>query len=178
MAKSPSVLSPEFESASATILAAAKKELQIAAKAHGVKIQASELAYVSLEKMTIALVPIAGSAEYQDADFQAGAPLQLIIVKATRGDIPSGSYLVKAQFRPRAKSGKAIFTDRSGKVVIERDLLVRTREQSAVLFPDVYSDTGPQLLPTINSWHFFTSGPKMNLKFDAAGWKPYRIIWY
>lgn len=98
MPKKTSNLSPDFDKATANVLATAKKELQAASKAHGVKIKADQMVYANLEKMIIVHVPIAGIEKYQDADFEAGAPIQLLIIKSTmQGDIPSGSYVVKAR---------------------------------------------------------------------------------
>lgn len=153
MPKNSPSLSPEFDKATVNVLVSAKKELQAAAKAHGVKIKVNQMVYASLEKVTIVHVPLAGIEKYKDADFAAGAPLQLMIVKSTmRGDIPSGSYVVKAQYRPGATSGSAIFTDRTGIVVTQRELIVRTRKQSAVLFPEVYSEPEPQQIPNITQY--------------------------
>jgi hypothetical protein len=180
MPKKTSDLSSDFEKATANVLAIAKKELQAAAKVHRVKIETAQVVYASFANMTIASAPIAGIEKYKDADFEAGAPVQMLIVKSTtRGDIPSGSYVVKAQHRPRATSGTAIFADRTGTAVIQRKLIIRTWKQSAVLFPEIYSDPGTQNLPTINSWHIFPN-PKgvLVLRFDAAGWFPHRVIYY
>lgn len=172
-------LSPNFERATANVLATARAELQAAAKAHGVKIRADRMVYASLEKTTIVHVPLLGIERYKDADFAAGAPIQLVIVRSTvKGEIPNGAYVVKAQYRPRAKSGKALFTDRNGAVVAQRDLLVRTAAQSAVLFPGVYPDNpGPQDIPVITSTHCFEKSPG-DWAVDCAGWIPYRVLYY
>lgn len=172
-------LSLDFEKSRTNVLATAKKELQAAAKAHGVKVNTDQMVYTELEKTTIVHVQIAGIEKYRDADFKTGAAIQLLIVKSTaRGDIPSGSYLIKIQYRPRTKDGKAIFMDRMGTVVVQRKLIVRTWEQSATLFPEVYSDPGVQNLPTINSSHLYLYPTGWRMIFDAAGWIPYREIWY
>jgi hypothetical protein len=174
-------LSLDLEKASTNVLATARKELQAAAKAHGVRVNADQMIYAEFEETMIVHALIAGIEKYKDADYQAGAPIQLLIVKSlTRGDIPNGSYVIKIQYRSRTKDGRAIFTDRKGAVILERKLIVRTWKQSADLFPEVYSDTGIQNLPQINSSHWFNYGfPKgWRLIFDAAGWTPYREIWY
>lgn len=176
MSKRTSDLSPDFERTTANVLETAKKELQTAAKAHGVRVKVNQMAYANLEKLTIAHVPIVGIEKYKDADFEAGAPIQLLLVKATaRGDIPSGSYVVKVQHRPRATSGTAFFTNRTGTVVTQRKLIIRTWKQSAVLFPDVYSDPGPQLIPVITSTHVWHNN---KWAVDCAGWIPYRVLYY
>jgi hypothetical protein len=172
-------LSAAFSNAAANALATAREELQTAAKAHGVKIKADRVVYASLEKTTIVHVPLAGIEKYKDADFAAGAPVQLVIVKSTaKGEIPDGAYVVKAQYRPGAKSGKAIFTDRTGAVIAQRNLIVRTVAQSAVLFPGVYpDDPGPQNIPVITSTHCFEKSPG-DWAVDCAGWIPYRVFYY
>lgn len=169
-------LPSDLEKATANVLATARKTLQAAAKAHGVKIKAEQMLYTSVEKITIVHAPIAGIERYTDADFAAGAPIQLMIVKSmTRGDVPSGSYVVKAQYRPQAISGKALFTDRNGTIVARRELIVRTWKQSAVLFPDVYSDPGPQEIPVVTSTHVWHNN---KWSVDCAGWTPYRVLFY
>lgn len=169
-------LSPNFEKTTANVVATIKKELQTAAKAHGVRIAANQMAYANLEKLTIAHAPIVGIDKYKDADFEAGASIQLLLVKSTtRGDIPAGSYVVRVQHRPRATTGKALFMDRTGTVVTERKLIIRSWEQSAVLFPHVFTDPGPQLIPVITSTHVWHNN---KWAVDCAGWTPYRVLYY
>jgi hypothetical protein len=177
--KKTSGLSPAFEKAAANVMAAAREELQAAAQAHGVKIKADRMVYASLERTTIVHVPIAGIEKYKDADFAAGAPIQLVIVRSTaKGEIPNGAYVVKAQYRPKAKSGKAIFTDRTGAVIAQRNLIVRTVAQTSVLFPGVYpDDPGPQNIPVVTSTHCFEKSPN-DWAVDCAGWIPYRVLYY
>jgi hypothetical protein len=135
-------------------LEAARQELLDAAKAHKVSIQADRMAYVSDGKTTIVHAPITGMSKYRDADFAAGAPILLIMVKSTlKLGIPNGSYVVKAQYRPGATSGRAIFTDRNGTVSAQRELLVRTWKQSGVLFPSTYTDPPPVDIANITSTH-------------------------
>ena len=176
MTKRITELSPDFENTTANVLGTVRKELQDAAKAHGVSIKVNQMAYATLEKLTIVHAPIVGIEKYKDADFEEGAPIQLLLVKTTtRGDIPSGSYVVKAQHRPRANSGQALFMDRTGSLVSQRKLIIRTWKQSAVLFPDVYSDPGPQLIPVITSTHVWHNN---KWSVDCAGWIPYRVLYY
>jgi len=176
MPKRTSDLSADFEQTTADVSETTKRELQTAAKAHGVRIRANQMAYANLEKLTIAHAPIVGIEKYKDADFERGSPIQLLLVKTTmRGDIPSGSYVVKVQHRPRATSGKALFTDRTGTVVVQRKLIIRTWEQSAVLFPSVFTDPGPQLIPVITSTHVWHNN---KWAVDCAGWIPYRVLYY
>ena len=40
----------------------------------------------------------------------------------------------------------------------QRDAVIRTREQAAVLFPDVYSGGGPLEIPVITSVHIWQNG--------------------
>jgi hypothetical protein len=174
--KKTPAFSPDFEKAASDVLAANRKELQAAAKAHGVKIKAEQMVCANLEKTMIVHAPIAGIERYKDADFAAGAPIQLVLIKSTtRGEIPGGSYVVKAQYQPRATNGQAIFTDRNSVVVARRELIIRTWKQSAVLFPDVYNDPGPQEIPVITSTHVWHNN---KWSVDCAGWIPYRVLYY
>lgn len=100
-------LSPNFEKTAANVLETTKRELEAAAKSHGVKIKANQMTYAVLEKLTIAQAPIAGIDKYKDADFEAGAPVQLLLIKTTtRVDIPSGSYVVKCSTVPERPPAK------------------------------------------------------------------------
>ena len=147
-------LSPSFYQATANTLATVNKELQAAAIAHGVRINAEQMSYVSSQNLTIVQAPINGIEKYREADFAAGAQIQLVIVKSTMPNgIPNGSYIVKAQYERETTSGRAIFTDRAGTVVAQRDLLVRTRAQMAILFPGVYPSSD---IPNITSGHIYT----------------------
>lgn len=176
MPEKPFELSPDFDKATTNVLVAAKKELQAAAKAHGVRVNADQMMYASLNKVTIVHAPLIGVEKYKDEDFAAGASIQLILVKSTiRGDVPSGSYVVKAQYQLRATSGRAIFIDQTGAVVTQRELIIRTWKQSAVLFPEVYSDPGPQLIPVVTSTHIWHNN---KWAVDCAGWIPYRVLYY
>jgi hypothetical protein len=162
-------------------LAAIRKEMVAAAKAHRVEIDADRTSYVSGSGLTIVQAPLAGIEGYGDADFEAGAPIHLLIVRSgIRNDVPDGSYVVKAQFGPRAASGRAIFMDRGGAAVAERELLVRTREQAEVLFPRIYPPSSdPQFIPVITSthqWAYVGNGWKWAV--DCAGWDPYRVLYY
>jgi hypothetical protein len=175
MAKKTFSLSPEFDKATANALATAKKELENAAKAHRVKIDVNQMVYVNIKELIIVHAPIDGIDKYKDSDFEAGAPIQLLIVKSTTpGDIPNSSYLVKAKYSPPATSGKAIFTDRNGAIVKQGNLIIRTKEQLAVLYPELYSHGGGVKIPTITS--IYTSGN--HVWVDCAGWIPYRVIIY
>jgi hypothetical protein len=83
-----------------------------------------------------------------------GVPILLLIVKSTtKLTIPNGSYVIKARYQPGASSGKVTFTDRNGSVSAERDLIVRTWKQSAILFPGVYTEPTPNEIPNITSTH-------------------------
>lgn len=161
-------LSPSFDQAAANALATAKKELQAASIAHGVRIKAEQMAYVSSQNLTIVQAPILGIEKYGEADFAAGAQIQLVIVKSTMSNgIPNGSYVVKAQYQREATSGKAIFTNRAGAVVAQRDLIVRTLAQMAVLFPTVYPISE---IPNITSTHTFTdSHGVLHGYYDCSG---------
>lgn len=178
MPKKTPTLSPDFQRATASVLASAKEELQAAAKAHRVKIEPDQVVYGSFANITIVLAPIVGIEKYKDTDFEAGAPIHLMIIESTKkGEIPNGTYVVKAQHGLRATSGKAIFTDRTGTVIARRNLIVRTAKQSAVLFPKVYSDSDPQNIPHVTSWHCFPKSPG-DYYVDCAGWKPYKVLYY
>jgi hypothetical protein len=149
-------ISPDSNQATDNTLAGAKKELLDAASAHRVSIQADRMLYVSDGATTILHAPITGIERYRASDFEAGAPILLLIVKSTvRLAIPNGSYVVRAQYQSAASSGKATFTDRNGTVSAQRDLIVRTWKQSGILFPGVYTDPIPNEIPNITSTHFW-----------------------
>lgn len=106
----------------AKVPAAARQELMKAAKAHKVSIRTDKIAYVDNQKMTIVRAPIVGIDKYGEADFEKGAPIELVIVKAkTKLEVPDGSYVVKVQYARNATSGKTIFTDAAGNVVAQLD---------------------------------------------------------
>ena len=148
--------STNFNRASENALAAAKEELLDAARAHNVKIQVDRMLYASDGKMTIVNAPITGIEKYRSADFATGAPILLIIVKSTtKISMPNGSYVVKAQYQSGATSGKVTFTDRNGTLSAQRDLIVRTRKQWAMLFPREYATTPSVDIPNITSLHCF-----------------------
>jgi hypothetical protein len=153
-------------------LEAARQELLDEARAHKVSIQADRIAYFSDGKTTIMHAPITGMAKHRDADFEVGAPILFVMVKSTlRLSIHNGSYVVKAQYRPGATSGKATFTDRNGTVSAQRDLLVRTWKQSGVLFPSVYTDPPPAGIPNITSFHvvFWDAHGNPHYYVDCSG---------
>ena len=175
--------SPNFQEANTNALTAAQKELRDAAAAHKVSIQTDRMAYASDQRTTIVHAPISGIERYGDSDFAAGAPIQLLVIgSSARLGIPSGSYVVKAQYSPGAISGHAIFTDSKGTVVARKDLIVRTRAQAVVLFPGLFPETTdgePLELPNITSTHVWINTPNgPRLAVDCAGWDPYRIIYY
>jgi hypothetical protein len=148
--------STNFIRASDNALAAAKEELLDAARAHHVKIQVDRMMYNSEGRMTIVNAPIMGTEKYKSADFATGAPILLMIVKSTmKLSMPNGSYVVNAQYQSGATSGKVTFTDRNGAISAQRDLIVRTRKQWAMLFPKEYSDTPSVDIPNITSVHCF-----------------------
>lgn len=139
-----------------------------AAKAHKVSIQADQIAYINDGTTTIVHAPIAG---IRNADFAAGAPVLLVMVKSTaRFGIPNGSYVVKAQYRAGATSGRVVFIDRKGAVSAQRSLFIRTWEQSAVLFPTVFTDPQPAEIPNITSVEtFWDVHGVQHHYFDCAG---------
>jgi hypothetical protein len=156
-------------------LDAANKELIVAAKVHGVGIKANQMLCMGLQEMIVVHAPLIEIERYGAADFEAGAPILLLIVKSTtKGVMSDASYVVSAQHQPGATTGTAIFTDRSGTAVAKRDLIVRTREQAALLFPDVYSEPGPAGIPVITSGHAW--GPFKTPYVDCAGWHPFRVL--
>ncbi|HEY4593420.1 MAG TPA: hypothetical protein VIJ61_13480, partial [Thermoanaerobaculia bacterium] len=78
-----------------------------------------------------------------------------------------------------ATSGEALFVDKKGAVVARRPLIIRTPEQSAVLFPGVYPGSsgggGPLGIPNITSIHNLGNG---HIFVDCAGWQPFRILYF
>lgn len=132
---------------------AARQELLAAAKEYKVAIQESRIAYVDDGRARFAHAPIPIP---KNANFAAGVPVMLVSVKSTtKLGIPNGSYLVKAQYRAGSTAGKALFTDRKGIVSVQRELIVRTWEQSAILFPSIFSDPKPAEIPNITSTEIF-----------------------
>lgn len=148
--------STNFSQATDNALAAARKELIDAAKAHGVRIEIERMLCAGDGKTMIVHAPIAGLEKYGTADFAKGAPILLVIVKSSlRLAVPNGSYVVKAEYQPGASTGKATFTNSNGSVSIERELIVRSWEQSGVLFPSVYTRPPPVNIPNITSIEVF-----------------------
>jgi hypothetical protein len=148
-------ISANFNQATDHALASAKRELLDAARAHRVSIQIDRMLYASDGKTTIVHAPLTGIERYRSADYERGAPILLMIVTSTmRLAVPNGSYVVRAHYQSEATSGKVTFTNRSGTVSAERDLIVHTWKQSAALFPGVYTDPTPAEIPTITSIHY------------------------
>jgi hypothetical protein len=146
--------STNFNRSTDNALAAAKKELLDAARAHRVGIQVERMVYASDGETTIVHAPIMGIERYRPADFAAGTPILLMIVRSTiKLAISNGSYVVRAQYQSGATSGKVSFTDRNGTVSAQRDLIVRTWKQSSILFPGVYTEPMPNEIPNITSTH-------------------------
>lgn len=140
--------------AAADSSAAARQEFLEAARAQGVSIQADRIAYVNDGKTTIIHAPVAARARSRETDFAAGAPVLFLMIKSTlKLGVPNGAYVVRAQYRLGASTGKALFTDRRGVVAVQRDLLVRTWKQSSDLFPDAYPSPPPAEIPNITSTH-------------------------
>jgi hypothetical protein len=168
----------DFGHAAAAALTAAQKELRAAAKAHNVDVHIDGLAFACLPTLTLLHAPLAGIERYGDREFAAGAPITLLIVKSTlRSAVRNGSYVVKAQHKPQATSGKVLFLDRAGIAQAERKLFVRPWRESAVLFPDVYTDPppDPDLIPVVTSTHVWRNNRWV---VDCSGWIPYRTIYY
>ena len=109
-----------------SVPAAARKQLLAAAKAHKVSIKIDRIAYVSNQEMTIVRAPITGIEKYSDADFAAGAPVVLMVIKSTmKLAVPNGSYAVKVKYPRQGPSGKAIFLDPAGAIAAEIDIAGR-----------------------------------------------------
>lgn len=164
--------SANFNKADDNALAAAKKELLEAARAHRVNIQVDRILYASDGKTTIVHAPIAGIEKYRGADFATGAPILLMIVKSTmRLAVSNGSYVVRAQYESEATSGKVTFMNRNGTVAAQRDLIIRTWKQSAILFPGVYTNPMPAAIPNITSSHYiiWDSHGDPHYYFDCSG---------
>jgi hypothetical protein len=166
---------------------AALKSIAKLAKQHGIAIRENELAFVATRKFTLAHVPVAGIERYNDADFAKGAAIQVVLIQAQpAGEVPNGTYIVKAQFRAGASEGKVSLINATGKVVAQRELIIRTQRQAAVMFPDVYSGP-PADIPVITSTHVWigdqshagSSDPKYgHWGVDCSGWQPYRTLYF
>jgi len=109
--------------------AAVNKEVMNAASAHQVKVQADRAVLINEKDFTLIHVPLQNIEKYKQADFTAGVPIMLILVRRA-GDPGglNGSYVVKAQFAPGASTGKAFYLDSKGAVAAERELLIRSSE--------------------------------------------------
>jgi hypothetical protein len=171
--KSETSTSANFDQAADNALLAAKNELLDAAKAHKVHVQMDRILYASDGKTTIVHAPITGIEKYQSADFAMGAPILLVIVKSTiRLAVPNGSYVARAQYQTGATSGKVTFMNRNGAVSAQRDLIIRTWRQSAILFPSMYTEPMPgDEIPNITSVHFiiWDSHGNPHYYFDCSG---------
>lgn len=171
-------LSTAFVNAAANVSKVVAKEMLSAAKAHRVRVDAERIALASRPRSTVVHAPLLGINKYKPADFAAGAPVLLVITRsAVRGAIPSGSYVVKAQYTAPTKSGKAIIINQEGVVVAQRKLLVRTRAQSAVLFPNAYLDLPSADIPVITSWHVMMGNPPKEY-VDCTGWNPVHTLYF
>jgi hypothetical protein len=173
VAQTATRVSPNFNQTADNALAAGKKELLDAGRAHKVSIQVDRMIYATAGNMTIVHAPITGIEKYKASDFEAGVPILLLIVRSTmKLTLPNGSYVVKAQYLPGANSGKVTFTDRKGTVSAERDLIVQPLEQLRVLFPGVYPDEPSPSpgIPNITSTHvwMYVNGVK-KYYVDCAG---------
>jgi hypothetical protein len=157
-----------------------KRDLLAAASAHRVDIDPERLSFGGHGSTTIALAPIKGAEQLTERDFTAGAQILLLIIKSTdRGDVPSGSYVVKVQYGRRARTGTASFMDQKGAVVRQQRLYVRTWVEARILFPEVYSgnDPGPANIPVVTSTHIWSWKWKKWV-VDCAGWMPYRVVYF
>ena len=153
--------------------------LLAAAAQHKVTINESQITYVSNGQSAIAHAPLAGIERYGEKEFAKGAAIQLLMIDGKQSlHIPSGSYVVKAQFEQHATDGTALFTDSAGVVVAHQPLLIRSRAQAAVIFPDVYTE--PAGIPVITSTHVWIvdKDGKGHWGVDCSGWQPYRTLYY
>lgn len=162
---------------SAGPMAAVDKEFQRAAAAYRVKIRSGEAVSGSASQVTVSAVALAGIEKYRAADFAKGVPIQLVIVKALgKSSVPTGSYLVRAQFTRGAASGSALFVDPAGTVVVRRPLIVTKWAQSGVLFPNVYPSPEPVDIPVITSVHVWHDG-HWAVDCTGPGWN-WVVIYY
>ena len=134
-------------------VASASKDLQSIAAKHQVRLREKQMSFFTTGAFTIAHAPIVGIEQYTEDTFAEGAPIQVILVNSAKpARVPNGAYLVKAKFRPGAKTGKALLVAANGTLVAELDLIVRTQRELATVFPDVYS-TPLVDIPVITSTH-------------------------
>jgi hypothetical protein len=134
-------------------VASASKDLRTIAAKHKVRIDEKQMSFFTTDAFTIAHAPVVGLERYTEDAFAAGAPIQAILVNSAKpARVPNGTYLVKAQFQPGAKTGKALLIAANGTLVAQLDLIVRTRRELANIFPDVYS-TPLVDIPVITSTH-------------------------
>src|SRR5207248_1391968 len=135
-------------------IAPAAEQVLAAAALHKVIVLANQLTFVGNQTVRIIHAPIAGIERYKPADFAAGKAIQLLVIESSEPlSVPNGSYVVKAMFRSRARSGKVTFTDSLGNVVATRDLVIRTKAEAEVLFPEVFGNPPLADIPVITSTH-------------------------
>jgi|GEM_PF-6659727 hypothetical protein len=184
-----------LDQAASNTLAAARKALLDAAATHKVTVQAERAVYVSDQGITLIHAPLQGIEKYQDADFTAGVPVMLIIIKSAEiksteaSRALNGSYVVRAQFQPGASSGKATFIDSKGKIARQRELIIKTGGQFPLNELGTYSrqanpkqDGGlpvPAEIPVITSTHCaHPSHPDSSCYVDCSGWSPPRTLYF
>jgi hypothetical protein len=165
-----------------------KKELLDAAAAHKVTVQSERAVYVSDKNITLIHSPLQGIEKYRDADFAAGVPLMLVIIKATQTPRAlNGSYVVKVQFPPGASSGKAIFIDSKGGIAAQRELIIKNGKQfplsssaDSLRKPNFTQGdvvVTPAEIPNITSTHCaHPKNPDSSCYVDCSGWDPYHTL--
>jgi len=182
--------------------AAVNKEVMNAALAHQVKVQADRAVVINEKDFTLVHVPLQGIEKYKQADFIAGVPIMLILVRRA-GDPGglNGSYVVKAQFAAGASTGKAFYLDSKGAVAAQRELLIGSSEpfpfsetprssekENRAAAGGIVKGTGPQptATPTPVDIPVITStgcqhpyGPNDKTCYvDCAGWQPYQVLYF
>jgi len=166
-------------------VASASKDLQAIGAKHKVQLREKQISFFTAGALTIAHTPVVGIERYTEDTFAAGAPILVILVNSAKPSrVPNGTYLVKAQFRPAAQTGKALLVAANGTVVDQLDLIVRTRRELANVFPDVYS-TPLVDIPVITSTHVWVGDQNWigdqnhgHWGVDCTGWDDHHTLYF
>lgn len=137
-----SPIKPSPTPASTRVPRKAREEILAAAKLHKVQINRDRITYVDNPKVTVLRAWITGIDKYTETDFQKGAPVLLMIVKAkNKLAIPNGSYVVEFLYDREGQTARAIFKNPEGATVADQKL-----EPPGLTLPDD-SNVGGQMEP-------------------------------
>lgn len=164
--------------------AAVRAQLRAAAANHRVNVDLEALMYMVTTDGFVAHVPIDGFGRYEDADIEAGAPIHLLLVQSAKPrSLPNGTYVVKGRHTRGARSGIATFIDGAGTEAGRSELSIRSWPEGTEDFPGFQPGGEPQGIARVTSGHWYydyglQGGVGQRWVVDAAGWIPYRVVWY